>query len=151
MYMCKCTLGVWHRVNMAHYHLSLSKCGNMIRSILTGEPNLELYFNYSFTATYNIYFFCLLPTTKNAMTCIILYAVYAYFMGICLTQVSAEIFVYLICFEESYSCLISYSKYIQVQGEIKLTSVFMLLVLAACDNFHNTRSTSSACNENATH
>ena len=30
---------------MAHYHLSLSKCGNMIRSILTGEPNLELYFN----------------------------------------------------------------------------------------------------------
>ena len=72
-------------------------------------------------------------------------------MGICLTQVSAEIFVYLICFEESYSYLISYSKYIQVQGEIKLTSVFMLLVLAACDNFHNTRSTSSACNENATH
>ena len=43
MYMCKCTLGVWHRVNMAHYHLDLSKCGNMIRSILTGEPNLELY------------------------------------------------------------------------------------------------------------
>ena len=86
MYMCKCTLGVWHGVNLAHYHLSLSKCGNMIRSILTGEPNLELYFNYSFTATYNIYFFCLLPTTKNAMTCIILYAVYAYFMGICLTH-----------------------------------------------------------------
>ena len=42
MYMCKCTLGVWHRVNMAHWHLSLSKCGNMIRSIHTGEPNLEL-------------------------------------------------------------------------------------------------------------